>query len=245
MQGTSTYRGRKDKGLPNLTINKFNSYSKMTDKIDELTQKIYNEGVLQAKEQADLILSDAKRNAAESLESANKKSNEIIVNAEKKAQEREKLLETELKQASQKFMEQLKQRITSVISNEIIVNSLQDAFHDKSFVKKLILSLIENWNASGMEESDLTLLIPGDLLESFDKMLETNVNHQLKTGITIEMENTSGEGFKVISKNGAYFLSFTAEDFENYFMPYIKEKTRKLIFQRNSDEETGKNPEET
>lgn len=45
----------------------------MTDKILEITEKIYNEGVIKAKEDAEQIIAEAKSKAHEIIEAAKKK----------------------------------------------------------------------------------------------------------------------------------------------------------------------------
>ena len=62
----------------------------MTDKILEITEKIYNEGVIKAKEDAEQIIAEAKSKAHEIIEAAKKKKKSEIIKKKKKKTEQKK-----------------------------------------------------------------------------------------------------------------------------------------------------------
>ena len=81
----------------------------MTDRIDNLTQKIYNEGVVKAKEDADQIIDSAKKEAEGILKAAKQKEAQIIDQAKIDAEEIRKNTDSELKLAARQFLSKLKQ----------------------------------------------------------------------------------------------------------------------------------------
>lgn len=62
----------------------------MTDRIEEITQKIYNEGIIKAKDDADQLIAEAKEKADALIRSAKRTQEEIIREAQKQASEEKK-----------------------------------------------------------------------------------------------------------------------------------------------------------
>jgi V/A-type H+-transporting ATPase subunit E len=203
----------------------------MVDKIKEITQKIYNEGVIKAKEDADLIISEAKTKAEEIILSAKKTQLELMEDAKKQASEIKQKNEAEMQLAAQQFISQLKQRITTTINAKQVDDLVKKAFDDSDFVKQIILKIITNWSTNNSEELNLKLLLPekskNEFQDFFDKKAFIALNHEVLIQFDKKMEN----GFKIGPKDSSYIISFTDKDFENYFKNYLKDKTRKLLFE--------------
>ena len=53
---------------------------------------------------------------------------------------------------------------------------------------------------------------------------------QLDAGLEINFDSKIKSGFKIGPADGSYQISFTDSDFENYFVNYLKDRTKKLIF---------------
>ena len=69
----------------------------MDNKIQELTEKIYNEGVEKGKEEAQRIVNEAKETEKKMLVEAHKQADQILADAKKSAQELKNNTEAELK----------------------------------------------------------------------------------------------------------------------------------------------------
>lgn len=202
----------------------------MTDKIRELTEKIYNEGVVKAKEDADHIISEAKKEANKILESANKQKAEIIKKANKETQENKKNINSEIQLATLQFTSNLKQQITNSITTRQIQNPIKESFQDINFVKKIILTTVQNWNPQKSEELDLKILLPEEDKNEFTDFLNNKTVESLNKGVKIEFDSKTKNGFKIGPQNGNYIISFEGKDFENYFKKYFRQSTKKLLF---------------
>jgi len=155
----------------------------------------------------------------------------IIENAKKQASENKKHYNSELQLAAHQFTSSLKQKITNVITTSQIVNPIKDSFQDTEFVKNIILTTIKNWNPQKPEELDLKILLPEKDKKELANFLENKTLNILNKGITIEFDSKIKNGFKIAPLNGNYIISFTKNDFENFFRGYFKEKTKKLLFE--------------
>ena len=202
----------------------------MTKKILELTEKIYNEGIEKAKKEADVIIANAKREADNIINASKNKEKEIAEQAQKQANELKKNADSEIRLAARKFISNLKQQITGLITTAQVEVPIKDAFKDKEFVKNIILTIIKNWNPQKPEELDINLLLPQKEEKEFTDFFNNKAKELLDSGLEINFEPNIKSGFKIGPKDGSYYISFTDKDFENYFINYLKDRTKKMIF---------------
>ncbi|WP_163323848.1 V-type ATP synthase subunit E [Draconibacterium mangrovi] len=202
----------------------------MTDRIEEITQKIYNEGIIKAKDDADQLIAEAKEKADAIIQSAKLKQDEIIRNAQIKAEEDKKRTEAELQLTARQFISHLKQQITALISTVQINSPVNEAFNDSDFIKKIILTLIEKWDPKTAKSIDLILLLPPEDQKELTAFLQKRASEAMNKGIEISVDTKLKSGFRIGPKDGSYLISFTAQDFANYFKQYFKDGTKKLLF---------------
>ena len=203
----------------------------MTNKIIEITEKIYNEGVVKAKLEADKIIAEAKNKADEIIESAKKQELEILEQAKNQSAEYNKNTNSEIQLAARQFISKLKQQISNLITIAQIESSVKEAFNDSEFIKSLILTLIKNWNPQKPEDFKLNILLPEKDKKEFSEFFDTKTVNILNRGIDINFDDKVNNGFKIGPKDGSFIISFSDSDFENYFKDYIKERTKKLLFE--------------
>jgi len=205
----------------------------MTNKILELTEKIYNEGVVKAKFYGDQIIADAKEEAGRIIQLAKEQEAEILEEARLKAAELKKNTNSEIQLAARQFMSKLKQQIANVISVAQVEPPVKEAFSDVEFVKKIILILVKNWNPQKPEEIKLNVLLPEKDKKEFLKLVETKAISTLNQEVEFQFDSKTTNGFKIGPRDGSYVLSFSDKDFENYFKEHIKTRTKNLLFNQS------------
>jgi len=202
----------------------------MTNKILELTEKIYNEGIEKAKKETEQIIEKAKKEADSIINAAKNKEKDNIEQAEKQAVEIKKNADSEMRLAARQFISNLKQQITGLITTAQVKVPVKDAFKDEKFVKNIILTVIKNWNPQKPEELNISLLLPQKEEKELTDFFNNKAKEFLDSGLEINFEPNIKSGFKIGPKDGSYYISFTDKDFENYFKNYLKDRTRKMIF---------------
>ncbi|MCF6333537.1 MAG: V-type ATP synthase subunit E [Draconibacterium sp.] len=203
----------------------------MTNKIQELTEKIYNEGIVKAKVEADQIIADAKKEAGKIIKAAEIKEVEILEQAKIEAAEFKKNTNSEIQLAARQFISKLKQQITNLVTIAQVEPPVKVAFNDNEFIKNIIITLIQNWNPQKPEEFRLNILLPEKDEKEFSEFFETKAIDVLNKGINILFDSKTTTGFKIGSNDGSYIIGFSDKDFENYFKGYIKDRTKKLLFE--------------
>lgn len=202
----------------------------MTDKITEITEKIYNEGIVKAREDAEQILENAKKEAEKIILKANNDGLEILEKNRNEAEDVQKKTLAELRLSAQQIISNLKRQITNIILTAQTESALNKSFNDVEFIQKMLLTLIQNWNPQKPEEMGLNILLPGKNEKKLSDFFKSKALETLNNGVIFSFDSKMENGFKISPKNGSYIVSFSKNDFENYFKEYLKEKTRKLLF---------------
>jgi len=203
----------------------------MTQKILELTEKIYSEGIEKAKLEANQIIANAKKEAENIINSAKEKEKEIAIQAEKQADETKIKSETEMKLVARQFVSNLKQQITKLVTIAQVEVPVKEAFKDEEFVKNIILTVMKNWNPQKPEELNVKLLLPKKDEEKLMDFFNNKAKELLVAGLEVNFDQNIKNGFRIEPKDSGYYISFTDKDFENYFKNYLKDKTKEMLFE--------------
>ncbi|WP_010665153.1 ATP synthase subunit E [Marinilabilia salmonicolor] len=202
----------------------------MTKKLQDLTEKIYNEGVQKAKEEAEAILEEARKKASAIEKDAQKKAGQTIEDAEKKAEEIKKHVDSEMKMALEQSMAALKQDIAGLVTMEAVEPTTKELFSDKKYLGDLIEKTIDGWIKK--ESMDLEVILPESQRKEMEDHFRKQLAHHLNKGLQLSFSKNMKSGFKVGPADGSYVISFTDEDFNNFFKTYLRPKSTELLFEK-------------
>jgi len=202
----------------------------MQNKIQELTEKIYKEGISKGNAEAEAIISKAKKEAESILAQARKESEAIIHEANKKAGELKSNTESELKLSARQAINSLKQQVVDLISNKIISQTVDNAFQDKDFIKKILETIIKNWFASSDKPAELTLLLSEQEAAGVEQYFVQAAKELLNKGLVIKPDAEIKSGFQLVPKDVSDKISCTDRDFENFFREFLRPRLMKLLF---------------
>ncbi len=202
----------------------------MTQKLQDLTEKIYNEGVQKAKKEADIIIQKAQEKASEIEEKAKKEAEQTKADAAKKAEETKKHVESEMKMALEQSVSALKQDIANLVTMKAIDPPSKELFSDKKYLGDLVVRVVDGWIEK--ESMDLEVILSqADRKDMEDRFKKQLANH-LNKGLQLSFSKTMKSGFKVGPSDGSYVISFTDEDFNNFFKTYLRPKSTELLFEK-------------
>ncbi len=203
----------------------------METKLQELTDKIYREGIDKAKEEAGVILAEAQKEADGKRAKANKDAEEIVQKAQKEAEELKKNTLNEMQLSARQLVSDLRQKIVALIELETIQPVIKESFKDVEFTANIILSMVKNWNPQESETINLTVLLPADKQKELEAFFKDKAGDLLNKGLEIKFTEKIKGGLKIGPKNGGYLISFTDDDFDNLFRSYMRPKLIDLLYE--------------
>lgn len=193
--------------------------------IDLLTEKIYQEGLEKAKKEEKRIINEAKEEAEQIIENAKQKAEEIINEANKNAETTSRNTLSEIKLAGEQAIVKLKQKIRELLQENVLAKPLKQVFDDHQFLKDLILTIAqhsENPDQAG-------LILPEKLKTQMNDALENSIKKEAD-GLTIRFDNKLKGGFQIHYKDKGYIITFTDDDFTEFFKPFLNKKTAEILF---------------
>lgn len=196
----------------------------MESKIQELTNKLLNEGVEKGKSEAERIISEANNQSKSIIEAAQKQAEEILAAAKKEQQTLSDNTKSELKMFSGQSVNALKTEIANVLSNNVIKEAVGKVVADKDFLNQFILKLAEKW---GSNES---IVISAEDAASLKSFFAAKAQELLDKGITIEEVHGQKALFSIKPQDGSYKVNFGEEEFENYFKSFLRPQLVEMLF---------------
>ena len=203
----------------------------MNTKLQELTDKIYQEGIAKGNEEAEKIVADAKKEADDIVQKAKKEAEQINADARKSAKEIEESTNSELKLSAKQTLNSLKQDITNLVTSKIVEASVKNSVSDNDFFKKIIEITVQNWTQKE-GSSELTVLLNENQEKELMDYFKNSAKSLLDSGLEIKAGKEIKAGFQVGPKDGSYKVSFTEEDFNNYFKEYLRPRLIELLFDK-------------
>lgn len=194
------------------------------DKIQELTSKLYAEGVEKGKEEADKILAEAKSVRDQMVADAKKEAEQIVETARKEAAEMKSNTEAELKLFASQATEALKSEIANLVTDKLSAANVKAVVEDKSFMQKLITDLVQNW------AKNETLTIGVENSEELKNYIASNAKNLLDNGLKVQTVNGIKTGFTLSPQDGSYRVNFGEEEFVEYFREFLRPQIQKLLF---------------
>lgn len=202
----------------------------MQNKLQELTDKLYNEGLSKGKQEAEQILGKAKAESGKIVADARKEAEKIVAQATREAQELKTKAENDIKMASVQSFSAIRQKIENAIVLKTLSGPVDAAVNDNDFIKEIILSIVKAFNPASSEPVSLELLLPEAKKAELEKFVRSKVEKLCSGGIEVRFSKTIDNGFRIGPKEEGYLISFTDEDFKAIISEYLRPKTRKLLF---------------
>lgn len=196
----------------------------MDSKIQELTDKIYREGVEKGNSEAAKIVAGAEEQRTELIKQAKAEAEQIVADAKKRAEELEKNTKAELKLYADQVVGSLKSAIADQVSGQIVSSNVKAATKDPEFVRQLILTIAKSWTPG--EQIVLSTADAAKLTEYF----EANAKELLNKSVKIEEVGGKPADFTISPSNGAYKVMFGEEQFINLFKSFLRPRLVDMLF---------------
>ncbi len=202
----------------------------MENKLQQLTQKLYDEGLEKGRAEADRLVAEAKAQAAKIVADAEAQAAKIAAAAEAKAEDVAKNTLTEIALAGKQAVARIKSEIAGLIVAKATGKGVGDAAVDPAFIKEMLLAVAKNWNGADAGKVELQALLPEAERAKLDAAFEKSAQELLAAGVEVSYSKEVKSGFKVGAKDGGYYISFADADIEALLSEYLREKVAEMLF---------------
>ena len=200
----------------------------MQNKLQELTDKLYNEGLSKGKQEGEEILAKAKAQAEEIIAKAQAEAAQILAAAQKQAEEVKTKTASDVKMAASQSIAATRKDIETLIVGKMTDEAVKKALSTPDFIKEIIKAVAEKFTTDGPVE--LALILPESLKKDLEPFVTKEIATILNAGVEASFSKKVSGGFKIGPKEGSYFISFTEETFNQLISEYLRPTTKKLLF---------------
>ncbi len=194
------------------------------EKIQELTEKLYHEGVEKGQAEAQRIIDEAKQEAQKIVDAAKEQAKAIEEQAKKQAADLDTNTKNELKLYTGQALNALKSEITNVVTGNVVTDAVGKLAADKDFLQKFTVALASKW-----AENEPVVIETKDA-EELKAYFVKEAKGVLDKGVSIEKVNNSDVIFTIAPADGGYKVNFGKEEFENYFKDFLRPQLVEMLF---------------
>lgn len=202
----------------------------MENKLQELTQKLYDEGLSKGRKDAETLLADANAKAKKIVADAETEASRILRKAQADAADLRKNTLTELSLAGKQVIETIKGDVQDMIVAKAIDGSVKDAALDAKFIEEMLIAIANNWSGSSADKVSLRAMLPEEMKIKLGKSLANSVQTSLGNDLEVVFSNGVKSGFKIGPKNGGYYISFTDDSFNALLGEYLRPKVSEMLY---------------
>ena len=201
----------------------------MSDKLQELTDKLYNEGLSKGKQDAEAMVAKAQAEAADIVAKAKAEAEHIVAQANREADELRTKVMADVKMAATQSIAVTRQEMEKMIVSKAAQNGAS-CLSEADFVKEMVKSIVAAFNPQNASPVDLNLILPEALKTQVEPFVKNEISSLFKSDVNVSYDKKMGGGFKVAPKDGGYMLQFTDEEFKTLIANYLRPATKKILF---------------
>ena len=198
------------------------------DKLQELTQKLYDEGLAKGKQDGEALLRKAAAEAEGIVKKAKEEAEAILAKARKEADDFKVKVEGDVKMAAQQSVQATRTDIENLVVAKVVDGTVDKALSNEEYIKGIITAVAQKFSAD--EPADLALVLPEALKAKLEPFVTGELGKLLGKGVEATFSKKVAGGFKIGPKDGGYFVSLTDETFKDLIGSYLRPATKKLLF---------------
>lgn len=196
----------------------------MENKIQELTDKIYREGVEKGNTEAQKLIANAQDEAKKIVEDARKEAEAIVAASRKSADELAENTKSGLKLFAGQAVNALKSEIATLVTDKIVNADVKAFAADKDYLNAFIVALASKWSVNE------PIVISTADADGLKKYFASQAKALLDKGVKIEQVNGNKTLFTVSPADGSYKVNFGEEEFMNYFKEFLRPQLVEMLF---------------
>ena len=198
------------------------------DKLQELTQKLYDEGLAKGKQEGEALLQKAAAEAEDIVNQAKEEAEAILARARKEAADFKVKVEGDVKMAASQAVQATRTDIENLVVTKVVDGTVDQALSNEEYLKGIITAVAQKFSAE--EPADLSLVLPENLKAGLEPFVKNELGKMLGKGVDASFSKKVAGGFKIGPKDGGYFVSLTDDTFKDLIGGFLRPATKKLLF---------------
>lgn len=198
------------------------------DKIQKICDKIRDETIEPAKQEAQQIIESAQKRAEEIIAQAEKQAEQLIKQGRVNIEQERNVFHTSLQQAAKQTIESLRQSIEQKFFNEELEQVLNQELAQPQVVAQLLNGIVAAIEKEGVA-ADLTAVLPRTVsAEQVNQLLLDKVKQKLKSR-PMEIGHFAG-GAQVKLEGKRMTLDLTDRTLKELLTNYVRKDFRQTLF---------------
>lgn len=200
----------------------------MNNKLQELTERLYNEGLSKGRQDAEQLLAKAQSDAEKIVAAAKAEAQQIVAKAQESADQLKSKAESDIKMASEQSLQATKKDIENLLVDATISEKVKSSLADSAFIKEIIFTVAKKFTTE--QSLELSLILPATLKDELEAWVSSELSKTLKSEVKAEFSKKIQGGFTIGPKDGSWFVNLTDESFKELIAEYLRPVTKKLLF---------------
>jgi len=197
----------------------------MDVQLKELIDRINDDGIRKAEENASRIIADAENQATEILAKAQDDAKSLKRDAQDEAQRAERNGTEALKQAGRDLVITLKAEIENLFNN--VLTAEIAGILDGDLLSEAVVSAIGSLADS--ESDGLDVLLPESKLKALHDGIVAKLASTMSAGVEIKPFKDLDAGFRIVKKDGSAFFDFSDKEIAQLLSRYLSFHLRSLF----------------
>ena len=198
------------------------------NKLQELTDKLYNDGLSKGREEGERLLEEAHSQADDIIAKARKEAEDIVSEARRQADDYSQKVKSDLMMAAAQSFQATKSDIENLIIGKFAGEEVKSTLSSADFVKQFLQAIAEKFSTD--DASDLSVVLPASLQDELEPFVKGQLSKVLGKEISASFSKKLSGGFTIGPKDGGYFISMTDETFNELITEYLRPVTKRLLF---------------
>ncbi|HKK48749.1 MAG TPA: V-type ATP synthase subunit E family protein [Alkalispirochaeta sp.] len=197
----------------------------METELQNIIDKIHDEGVKEAEQRARKIVESAEKQAREKADHARQQAEEIVQQAEREAQKHRAAGEAALKQASRDLLLSVRKEVTHLfetVQKEAVENSLTP-----ERMADVIVDMVKSWSTS--ESDQFEVLVHEKDQKQLETALRSALAEKLNAGVDVRPVRGITAGFRIGTKDGSAYYDFTDESLAEILSAFLNPRLAELM----------------
>lgn len=197
----------------------------MEVQLQDLVEKIKQDGIASAEQQAAGIIAEAEKRAKTIIEGAEKEAETVLKKAETEAERFTHASEAAVKQACRNALIAFREGVTNAL--DALIKTETGSAYNSDVLKTLIPEAVKGWMKA--HEADVSVILsPADAKKLEDSLLAAFKN-EVEKGIEVKSDAQLAGGFRIGIKDGSAYYDFSAEAVADLFSAYISSRAGRLL----------------